>query len=194
MKNNCIIFGRSPYINTIRDKIPSLQERYDCIGINSFPVSFPNCPYWGIHDLVGLRHLKEFEEKWGKPYEGLLLTQQQHQKTVESIGKFNCWYYTPALRAIVIDLESHLVGFSEITLSCVLNWCLKQGYTNIYLAGHSLTNKWDYFDSPNVFRQCDSKIYNARSYIYDMAKFVNIYQLDPNNDMKLPKYNIDWLI
>ena len=51
-KDTLILFGRSPFINKIRDKVPEIIKKYTTMGCNYFCESFPEVDHVIFYDDI----------------------------------------------------------------------------------------------------------------------------------------------
>lgn len=192
-----ILFGRSPFINEIAEYIPELCKKYHTMGCNYFVNSFPMVEYVIFYDdLVPEVH--------------------PETKIVTNIGYFydrdkKCYnllrtHGNSELYKIKKDCERFSKKPSTLhmcihTPSLALNWAWLKGFKNVIIAGIDLTlENRKHFDAKTT-PDADSNDFNkiaieiARNHLYNIAqKHLQVFQLNPESDLKLPKVNIADLI
>lgn len=185
--NDIIIFGTSPYINDIKKYIPKLQKKYTTIGINMFPAYFPNVDHWFFYDDNGFIILKEH-------YKGQKIhTRQCLKGHLDILGIKN---FETFKTASDMSEEENTLFFCNFTITLAIHWCIKNGFKNIYLAGIDMdSDDWFHFYNLDYANFTHHKYQNeALKWIYDLQEYINIYQLNPNNTLKLPKKDIKELL
>nr|DAF63890.1 MAG TPA: alpha-2,3/8-sialyltransferase [Siphoviridae sp. ctgn638] len=190
--NTIILFGRSMYINQIRDYIPSLINRYHTIGCNQFVNIFPNVENVIFYDDIPRLKVSEknriiadirliYNKKsraygWLNSHKNKELYLCRNNKFIFENGdnKLNLFFHTPSM---------------------ALNWCYKKGYKNVILAGIDLTSDTRHFDSSNNACWTEPKLLEARKHLEKVCtRYLNIYQLNPDSDLDLPKISIKDLL
>lgn len=188
LRSDIIIFGCSPFINEIRGDIPSILEKFQTIGINRFPCYYPNVNHWFFYDFEMINVLRE-------NYNNQLIHCPQEIKghlDILKIKNFEIFSISPCLE---LEKNNHL-WFCNNTVTSAINWCIKQGFKNVYLAGVDLDSE-DFFHFYNTnYAQFTHRsiLKPAVKAIYAMQEYINIYQLNPNNTLDLPKKNIKDLL
>lgn len=180
-----ILFGRSPYINEIRDKIPYLIENYHTMGCNTFCESFPDVEYVIFYDDISPKVKNSIvitDEKNLTRKAKELLENHKHE-TYEIKKIFKTFSDDPK----VLHLWIH-------TPSMALNWAYQKGFKNVVLSGIDLIPNTPHFD-------CCAKIFSeepirqAKKHLLETAtKYLNIYQMNPRSHVNLPKISIDELL
>lgn len=189
-----ILFGRSPFINEISDYIPELCEKYHTIGCNYFVNTFP-------------------EVEWVIFYDDLVPDVKQYHKIVtnvkylgnsacNSILKTNyCELYRIKKNGDRFSKKQNNLHFCIHTPSMALNWAWLKGFKNVVIAGIDLTLENRLHFDKDTTPDADSNDFNngaityARNHIENVAtKYLNIYQLNPNNDLKIPKITLKDLL
>lgn len=186
-----ILFGRSPFINKIADFIPDLCSKYHTMGCNYFCNTFPMVEYVIFHDDIcpnvsdnstiitnilylrkksNCQNLLENHEK-----KELFVIHRNFKKFADDIGSLNFCIHTPSM---------------------AFDWAYKKGFKNVILAGIDLTSQNQHFDykttpDQNGHTFQEQSLLKAREHLYNVAnKHLNIYQLNPDSDLDLPKLNI----
>lgn len=181
MRKEIIIFGTSPQIDEVKEFIPSLMKKYTTIGINRFPLEYPDVDYWAFVDLYGITNVVT-----GKDYRGQTVLTDYSYKVAGLLNKYKNYetFMIDAcsdrlIRDKLIIEDSVVVAGYGLTMTYVINWCYLQGYTDIYLIGHST----DYIGDGGI-----------RDYLVDAATVVDIYQTDFNNDIGLRTRSIESML
>ena len=191
-----ILFGRSPYINEIKDEIPQLIKKYHTMGCNYFCESFPDVEYVVFYDDIApkvkpestiVTNVKHFYDDKKVCYK---LCHEHKNIELYTINKVNDEFS---------DGDSRL-NFCIHTPSMALNWAYKKGFETVILAGIDLIKNTPHFDAdrtpdatcPNFN---DSAIDRARRHLTEVAsRYLKIYQLNPKSDIELEKITIKELL
>jgi hypothetical protein len=189
MTDDVIIFGCSPFVNEIKEDIPKLQEKYTTIGINMFPVYYPNVNHWFFYDDQGIDILKEH-------YKGQKIhTREALMGHLDLLNITNFECFKPTEGYIDKENENSLL-FVNYTISLVVHWCIRKGFKNIYFIGIDMDSEdWFHFFEPDYARFSHHRYQKqTMKWIYDLQEYINIYQVNPSNTLKLPKKNIKDLL
>lgn len=191
-----ILFGRSPFINKIADKIPDLCNKYHTIGCNYFCNTFPQVEYVIFFDDIN----PKVQEKHTIITNVLYLRRKNAncRNLLENHDKKELYVIHKNFKKFADDVNS--LNFCIHTPSIALDWAYKKGFKNIILAGIDLTlnNKhFDYKTTPDgdghTFQEMS--LFKAREHLTKVAaKYLNIYQLNPENDIDIPKVKITELL
>lgn len=191
-----ILFGRSPFIYEIAEYIPELCNKYHTMGCNYFVNSFPMVEYVIFYDditpkvnenhtiITNVLFLREKEKNCNK------LLEEHEKKELFVIHKNK--------KNFAADINS--LNFCIHTPSIALDWAYKKGFKNVILAGIDLTldnQHFDYKTTPDgdghTFQE--QSLFFAREHIEKVAtKYLSVFQLNPKNDIKIPKVNISDLL
>lgn len=191
-----ILFGRSPFINDISQYIPTLCQKYHTMGCNYFCDSFPQVEYViFFDDLVPkvcphhtiITNIEYAQNRNAECYE---LLNSHPQCELYKIVRLYAFSQKPG--------ELHMCIH---TPSLGLNWAYLKGFKNVVLAGIDLTLQnilhFDKDTTPDAdshdFNQ--SAIIHARLHLEKIASaYLNIFQLNPDSDIKIPKITISDLL
>lgn len=191
-----ILFGRSPFINEIKEYIPALINKYHTMGCNYFCESFPEVEYVIFFDdivpkvsenstiITNVIHIQDVNKKC---YE-LCST---HPKTE---------FYTINRNAEKFATGDRKLNFCIHTPSMALNWAYKNGFSTVVLCGIDLVINTPHFDANTTpddecpdFTQ--SAINVARKHLTTVAaQYLKIYQLNPESDLDICKISINELL
>lgn len=186
-----ILFGRSPYINKIADFIPDLCKKYHTMGCNYFCNSFPMVEYVIFYDDICPDITENHTVITNVSY---IHKNSKCRKLLENHDKKELYVIHRNFKKFADDEIS--LNFCVHTPSIAFDWAYKKGFKNVILAGIDLTSNnlhFDYKTTPdqNGHTFKEKTLITAREHIYNVAlKKINIYQLNPDNDMDLPKVNI----
>lgn len=169
-----ILFGRSPFINKIRNKIPYLIENYHTMGCNTFCESFSDVEYVIYYDDItpAVKNSIIITDVKNRHTE-LIETHKHELYTVNKVletfsdrkGVLHLWIHTPSM---------------------ALNWAWQKGFKNVVLVGIDLKPFTAHFDSCKLIFSEES-IRQARQHLLETAtKYLNIYTLNPDSDLGLP--------
>ena len=188
-----IIFGSSPFINEISDLIPELMEKYDSIGINVFPAFYPAVKHWFFYDdkMIGL--IKTH-------YKGQILhTRYDLREKITNLGvkPEDLEIFYPACEIFPKDKKDFLY-FKNYTITIAIDWCIKNGYENVYLAGVDMDSEewYHFYDTYCMHRTKIKGLERTAKAIEELQKHINIFQLNQktNKVQKLPISDIEKLI
>lgn len=187
-----LLFGRSPFINKIRGYIPKLIENYHSVGINSFCETFPSVEYTAFFDDVPFRLSDETTIVTNIRY-----AQDKNRKFYEAcINHKKAEYYLISRDKSRFSEDSKTLNFFYHTPTMVLNWAYLKGFENVILAGVDLVGGIGHFDNPKFIPNWKPQdLEDAREHLETVCtKYLNIYQLNPESNLKLPKINIEELM
>ena len=191
-----ILFGRSSFINEIKDDIPKLIEKYHTMGCNYFCESFPNVEYVIFYDDITpnvrpestiITNIRHFQDKNKKSYNLC----HEHKK-IE--------FYTVNKNFNEFSTGDSKLNFCVHTPSMALNWAYRNQFKNVVIAGIDLIINTPHFDKdtapdaicPNFD---DVAIVRARNHLTNVAtRYLKIYQLNPKSDIELEKITIRELL
>lgn len=186
-----ILFGRSPFIKKISKQIPTLCEKYHTMGCNYFCNSFPMVEYVIYHDDI----CPDIKEHQTVVTNVLYLRRKSNSREVlEKHDKKELYVVHRNGKGFAPDATS--LNFYLHTPSMALDWAYKKGFKNVVLAGIDLTLERTHFDykttpDQNGHTFKEDTLYNCRRHLKEIAgKYLNIYQLNPDNDIEIPKISI----
>lgn len=194
-KDTLILFGRSPFINKIRDKVPEIIKKYTTMGCNYFCESFPEVDYVIFYDDIcpkvkNSTIVTQYEYFKYKKHKCAQLIPDYPKKELYMVIKNDY---------IFISVPNSLY-FHFHTPSMALNWAWQKGFKNVVLAGIDLINHTPHFDcktAPDADypKWFDSDLVKAKRHIKEVAgRYLNIYQLNPESDMEVEKITIEELL
>ena len=184
-----VLFGRSPFINELRPAVPKIIEKYHTIGCNYFCESFPDVEFVIFYDDIVpkvsenstiITNIEHFRNPYKKSY-----TLCHSHKKIE--------FYTINRVKDDFSFGDSRLNFYIHTPSIALNWAYKKGFRTVILAGVDLGFDKNHFDQnstpdTNTHTINDSDMQKAREHLHNVAgKYLKIYQLNPNSDMKFEK-------
>lgn len=180
-----IIFGRSPFINEIRDYIPRLINNFHTVGINQFYQSF-NTEYTAFCDLLKPSNLPKITGKllmstFANPY----WVKYKNKEVFEIVhNRFE------------FSEELHKLNYFFHTPSVVLNWAYLKGFKRAILVGIDLMPNTGHFDNPNFMPDwSNDNIKLAKEHLEKVCtKYLDLYTLNPNSVINLPYLNVNELV
>ena len=194
-KETLILFGRSPYINKVKDKIPALIEKYDTMGCNYFCESFPDVKYVIFYDNLA-----------PKVKNSTIVTQSKYfnDKKFNAAQKYPDYpkkeLYTVIKNSDTLAETPGVLHFHFHTPSMAMNWAYQKGYKNVVLVGIDLINKTPHFDmdiTPDIDypQWYDKDLVKAKRHIKEViGRYINVYQTNPESDMDIYRISIDALL
>lgn len=194
-KDTLILFGRSPFINKIRDKVPEIIKKYITMGCNYFCESFPEVDYVIFYDDIcpkvkNSTIVTQYEYFKYKKHKCAQLIPDYPKKELYMVIK-NDYIFTSVPNSLYFHFH---------TPSMALNWAWQKGFKNVVLAGIDLINHTPHFDcktAPDADypKWFDSDLVKAKRHIKEVAgRYLNIYQLNPESDMEVEKITIEELL
>ncbi len=185
-ENTIVIFGRSLFINEIKEFIPELIKNYHTIGINSFYRSFPDVEYTCFADLHLPSYLPSITSK-------LIMSNMsgdywKHYKNKE--------VFCIEHNSKDFSQEEHILNYCFHTPSIALNWAYLKGFKNVVLAGIDLINHTGHFDAPDIVPNwSDDNIKEAINHIEKIAtQYLNVYTVNPNSIINIPFISVEDLL
>lgn len=186
MKDNIIIFGGSPFVNTV--DLPCIDtSRYDIMAINRPPLNIPvhyliahDSDFRACHTQEEVKHIKE---KGLNPVFIAPKTEFIHSTTgwESKYDKINH------------DINKKWLGFALYTCSSALNFAYLKGYKNVYLVGIDLEENNKPFSHwhgiTNIKEVPINCAKQAKEYLYRYKKYLNIYQVNPK---VMTEWNVEY--
>lgn len=187
-----ILFGRSSFINEIKNDIPELIKKYHTMGCNYFCESFPDVEYVVFYDDITPKV---------KP-ESTIITNVRHYYDATK----NCYnlchthknieFYTINKNSNDFSFRDSQLNFCIHTPSMALNWAYRKGFKNVVIAGIDLIVQTPHFDKDttpdaNCPNFTDSAVLVARKHLTKVAsRYLNLYQLNPKSDIEIKKITL----
>lgn len=190
-----VLFGRSPFINEIKDIIPEIIDKYTTMACNYFCETFPNVDYVVFYDDICPK-VKNSIIVTQKKY----FTQKQYKCAQEIPDYPNKELYVVTRNEKEFTNIKGALHFSFHTPSMALNWAWQKGFKNVVLAGIDLINHTPHFDKDttpdNAYpKWYDSDLVKAARYIENIAgRHLNIFQLNPKSPIKVKQLTVDDLL
>ena len=192
MKDSIIIFGGSPFVNTIDLKRIDIN-RFDTLAINRPPLNIP-IHYLIAHDC-GFRACHTQDEVQNILQQGL--NPVFIAPKTEFIHETTGWKWQ--FDYINTDTNKKLLGFALYTCSSAVNFAYLKGYKNVYFVGVDLAENnmpfTHWHGVTNIVPVSDRCAIQTKEYLYKYKKFLNMYQCNPNvaNEWQIPYCPIDRL-
>lgn len=184
MKKTLVLFGRSLFIDRIKNYIPDIIQQYDTLGINTFYKTYPD-----IGAVI-------FYDKDIAPIDkinNLIITDRKNINEVKQ--QKNVELYQVITNRYEFSTAQGILNFYYFTSSMAINWAYLKGYKNIILAGIDLINNLHFDDKNHLPIIADGVQDLTKKYMENVCtKYINIYQLNTESDLKLPKINIEKLL
>lgn len=180
-----IIFGRSPYINEIREYIPDLIKKHTTMGINYFCNTFPDVDYVCFYDNI-----------CPKVKNSTIITtfKNVEKEPASLIYSHKYELYHIRKNGDTFSEDKGTLHFCVHTPSMALNWAYLKGYKDVVLAGVDLVPNSLHFDENKPIFD-NRTIITARNHLENVAtKYLNIYQLNPDSYLNLPKIKMENLL
>lgn len=188
-KSSWIVYGCSPFIKSIEEKIPYLLKKYRSIGINVFPALFKGCEYWIFNDNGIFTNIVR------KKYNGEKLVINKNlvpELKMEYFRSGQCiindsflikpYYIFEGVNNITLSDTGKLLYLNSSVLSAI-NFALVNGAKKVILAGIDLFPVWEHFygergkdKNPYYIELIRKKIELFKDYIdvLKLNKFANI--------------------
>jgi hypothetical protein len=188
MPKDIIIFGSSPFINEIRDYIPALQEKYVTVGLNMFPAYYPNVNHWFFFDDSGIDALRLY-------YKGQKIHTRKGLKGHLDLLKITNHECFEPVGCILEEKKDSLL-FCNYTITSALHWCVRNNFENVYFAGIEMDSEIWYHFYDLMTKHYSNLRYQkeAVEWFYKLQEQINIFQLNPENTLKLPKKEVKALL
>ena len=171
------------FINKIKKHIPDLIKKYDSLGINTFYESYPNINAVIFYDKTAAPT---------RPIDNLIITDRKNADTV--IHQKNKELYEVVTNREEFSIKQGVINFYYFTSSMAINWAYLKGYKNVVLCGIDLMNNL-HFDNDFKSDLSDGVQAETKKYMENICtKYINLFQLNPESDLKIPKINIDNLL
>lgn len=178
-----IIFGRSPFINEIKEYIPTLIKKHTTIGINYFCNNYPDVDYVCFYDNIcpnvkNSTIITSFKNTEKEPARLIYSHRYELYNVVKQYEDFSD--------------DPQILHFCVHTPSMALNWAYQKGFKDVVLAGVDLIPNTLHFDDDKpIFKDVE----RAKNHLENVAtKYLNIYQLNPDSYLNLPKISMEELL
>ena len=187
-----ILFGRSPFINDIKNYIPLLCCKYHTIGCNYFVNSFPEIENVIFYDDLTpeikpehkiITNIKYYNDESAKCYQLLHSHENKELYKIEKVYNFS-------LKKDTLHMCIH-------TPSIAMNWAYFKGFKNVILAGVDISEECGAHFDKDTTPDNNTNDFNigalshARKHLEKIAtRYLKIYQLNPESKLKIPKLDI----
>lgn len=191
-KNTVILFGRSMFINQIREYIPDLIKHYHTIGCNQFVNSYPDVENVIFYDDIPKINVTEKN----KVIADVRLINNKKSIAYEWLNAHkNKELYLCINNKFIFENGDSKLCFFFHTPTMALNWSYRKGYKNVVLAGIDLTSDTRHFDCDYQACWTEKRLLQARNHLEKVCtRYLNVYQLNPDSDLKIPKISIKDLL
>ena len=184
MNDTLILFGRSLYIEKIKKHIPELIKKYDTMGINTFYKSFRDIKFVIFYD-------KDAAPK--EKINNIIVTDIKNKDTVSK--QKNVQLYKVITNREEFSTKKSEINFYYFTSSMAINWAYLNGYKNVVLAGIDLMNNHHFDDANHKPILADGVQEKTKKFMENICqKYVNIFQLNPESDLKVQKISVEKLL
>lgn len=184
MNDTLILFGRSMFVNQVREHVPDLIKKYYTLGINSFYESFPE-----INAVI-------FYDKCAAPQkqiDNLIITDKRNESEVIHQKNFELW--DVVTNRPEFSEKYGIMNFYYFTSSMAINWAYLNGFKNVVLCGIDLMNNLHFDNENHKPVYADGVLDKTKKYMEDIcSKHINLFQLNPESDLKIPKIQIEKLL
>lgn len=195
-ENTLILFGRSPYVNKIKQYVPKICEKWHTMGVNSFCDTFPMVESVVFNDNICPNFLPKHHVVTN------IANSSLKKKAGEKLAKHpnKEMYFCVPSKGFQEDITQRKLSFFFHTPSMALNWAYLMGFENVVLIGIDLINDTDHFNYEQVhdLKTChwdEGRLEEARKQLEMInGKYLNLYQITKNNEIDLPKLKIGDLI
>ena len=172
------------FIEKIKERIPELIEKFDTLGINTFYKSFPD-----VKSVI-------FYDKCAAPKElidNLIITDRKNYNEVKEQKNIElCEVITNRCE---FSTKQNILNFYYFTSSMAINWAYLKGYKNVILCGIDLMNNLHFDDSNHRPIFADGVLTKTKKFMEIVCqRFINLYQLNPDSDLKIPKISLEKLL
>lgn len=172
------------FINDIKEYIPELIKSYDTMGINTVHESFPDIKYVIFYDKIAAPKIC---------IENKIITDIKNQSEVSN--QKNVELYNVITNREEFSTTQGFLNFYFFTSSMAINWAYLNGYKNVVLAGIDLMNNKHFDNELHNPVYSDGVQLKTKVYMENICqKYINLFQLNPESDLKLPKISIHELL
>jgi hypothetical protein len=200
MKNEdlWLIFGCSPFINSVQGKIPELLKNYHSIGVNRFPAHYQDCEYWLFND-AGIFSI------YVKPYyynQKLIVNKKldSELKTVW-INQFRCiiqdkyvinphYMFETVINEPVLENNGKLFGAGTSILHAV-NYAILQGAKEAVLIGIDLDPDWHHFYTKKHETRRERDIKTIKNHLNQLGSHIKLYKANVQADLDIEYLDIE---
>lgn len=168
----------------IKKYIPELIKKYDSIGINTFYKSFENIKFVIFYDKNAAPKEK---------INNVIVTDIKNKDTVSNQKQVQL--YKVITNREEFSTNNNELNFYYFTSSMAINWAYLNGYKNIILAGIDMMDNLHFDDANHKPIIADGVQEKTKKYMENICqKYINIFQLNPESDLKVPKMSLEKLL
>ncbi len=194
-----IIFGCSPFISTIQNRVPDLLLQYSTIGINLFPLFFKGCGYWlfndnGIFTNIVKKNYSREKLIVNRNLVPELKTEffRKDQGIIGDIFTIEPYYVFEGIQEIS-QADTGKLFYSYSSVLSAMNYALIKGAKKIILAGIDLDNKWRHFYGYGTNVKSMKSISSVKSKIELFKAYTEVLKLNKNANIDVESVDIEKL-
>ena len=189
MKNPILIIGDSPFLGEIEDKLHYLSEMYTSLGINN-AIRRYSVQAHIFQDMKFVALTNKYPEvKTISLYMYGDMIQKENKELIDSYT-FNFKKDTCA------DLlKGNKLAWCGFTHDYAISYCIIKGYTDIILAGTADFIGTQHYITSEIFSPSEKLVDLSKRFIEEVCtQRANIYSLNLNSFLKVPRVTVDELL
>ena len=189
MSNPILIIGDSPFLATIESQIHYLLELYPSMGINNAIRKY-NIQSHIFQDMKFIHLTNEYPEiKTVSLYSYGDMIEKNNKELIDSYS-FNFKRNTEA--DIIKENKLAWCGFTH---DYALSYCIYKGYTDVILVGTADFTGSQHYLTSEIFSPSSTLVELSKKFIQEICtKRINIYTLNPDSSLNVPKTSIEELL
>ena len=189
MKKPILIIGDSPFLGEIEDKLHYLLELYSSIGINNAIRKY-NVQTHIFQDIKFVALTNKYPEvKTVSLYMYGDMIQKDNKDLIDS--------YTFNFKKDTCTnlLRENKLAWCGFTHDYAISYCITKGYTDIILVGTADFTGAQHYITSEIFSPSEKLVELSKKFIEEVCtQRANIYTLNPNSSLKVPRVTIDELL
>lgn len=189
MNHPILIIGDSPFLATIESQIYYLLELYPSMGINNAIRKY-NIQSHIFQDMKFIHLTNKYPEiKTITLYSYGDMIEKNNKELIDSYS-FNFKRNTEA--DIIKENKLAWCGFTH---DYALSYCIYKGYTDAILAGTADFTGSQHYLTSEIFSPSSTLVELSKKFIQEICtKRINIYTLNPDSSLNVPKISIEELL
>ncbi|OGI18959.1 MAG: hypothetical protein A2255_00120 [Candidatus Melainabacteria bacterium RIFOXYA2_FULL_32_9] len=203
MKNDDIwlVFGCSPFINKIKNKIPLLLKKYHSIGINCFPAYYPDCEYWLFNDAGVFTNLVKNNYNNQKLIVNKNLESElkalwinQHRYIIQDNFVIPPYYiFETVTDKPVFEKNGKLFGSYTSALHAI-NYAILENAKAVVLIGVDLSPSWDHFYDKRPVGKPKKELEVIKNHLNQFGSHIKIYKVNIKANLDVEYIRLNTLL
>lgn len=189
MKKPILIIGDSPFLGEIENKLHYLLELYPSLGINN-AIRRYNIQSHIFQDMKFVTLTNRYSEI--KTVSLFMYGDAIQKENKELIDSYTFNFKKDTCADL---LKGSRLAWCGFTHDYAISYCITKGYTDIILAGTADFIGKQHYITSEIFSPSEKLVRLSKKFIEEICtQRANIYTLNPNSSLDIPKIDIDSLL